>query len=45
MTFRYPIDIARDLVADTSQLSKTSMEVHGLGLVRIDRLDHGPDTC
>ncbi len=33
MTFGYPIEIAKDLVAVTSQLSQRSMEVHGLGLV------------
>lgn len=34
MTFTYPIEIARDLVAVTSQFSKQAMEVHGIGLVR-----------
>ena len=33
MTFHFPIEIARDLVAVTSQFSKQSMEVHGIGLV------------
>lgn len=33
MTFGYPIEIAKDLVAVTSQLSRQSMEVHGVGLV------------
>lgn len=33
MTFGYPIEIAKDLVAVTSQLSRRSMEVHGVGLV------------
>ena len=33
MTFHYPIEIAKDLVAVTSQFSKQSMEVHGIGLV------------
>lgn len=33
-TFTYPIEIAKDLVAVTSQLSQRSMEVHGIGLVR-----------
>ena len=33
MTFRYPIEIAKDLVAVTSRLSKQAMEVHGIGLV------------
>lgn len=33
MTFQYPIEIARDLVAVTSQMSQHSMEVHGIGLV------------
>lgn len=34
MTFCYPIEIAKDLVTVTSQLSRRSMEVHGVGLVR-----------
>ncbi|KAL8946317.1 MAG: hypothetical protein Q9222_007265 [Ikaeria aurantiellina] len=33
MTFGYPIEIAKDLVAVTSHLSQRSMEVHGIGLV------------
>ncbi|KAL8924681.1 MAG: hypothetical protein Q9172_002583 [Xanthocarpia lactea] len=33
MTFGYPIEIAKDLVAVTSQLSQRSMEVHGVGLI------------
>ena len=33
MTFRYPIEIAKDLVAVTGRLSQHSMEVHGIGLV------------
>ena len=33
MTFRYPIEIAKDLVTVTSRLSQHSMEVHGIGLV------------
>ncbi|KAL8650120.1 MAG: hypothetical protein Q9210_004014 [Variospora velana] len=32
-TFTYPIEIAKDLVAATSQLSQRSMEVHGIGLI------------
>jgi len=35
MTFRFPIEIAKDLVAVTGQFSKQSMEIHGIGLVRI----------
>ena len=35
MTFHYPIEIAKDLVAVTSQFSKQSMEVHGIGLVSV----------
>lgn len=34
MTFRYPIEVARDLIQDLEQLSLASMEVHGVGLVR-----------
>ncbi|KAH8595524.1 fungal-specific transcription factor domain-containing protein [Bisporella sp. PMI_857] len=33
MTFHYPVEIARDLVAMTSQFSQSSMEVHGIGLI------------
>ncbi|KAL8955506.1 MAG: hypothetical protein Q9193_006672 [Seirophora villosa] len=33
MTFTYPIEVAKDLVAVTSQLSQRSMEVHGVGLL------------
>ena len=33
MTFTYPIEIAKDLVAVTRQLSQHSMEIHGVGLV------------
>lgn len=33
MTFRFPIEIAKDLVAVTGQFPKQAMEVHGIGLV------------
>lgn len=33
MTFRYPIEITKDLVTITGRLSQQSMEVHGIGLV------------
>jgi Fungal Zn(2)-Cys(6) binuclear cluster domain/Fungal specific transcription factor domain len=33
MTFKYPIEVAKDLVNDISRLSLASMEVHGVGLV------------
>ena len=33
MTFKYPIDIARDLIRDISVLSSSALEVHGIGLV------------
>ncbi len=33
MTFRYPIEIAKDLVTVTGRLSQQSMEVHSIGLV------------
>lgn len=33
MTFTYPIEIAKDLVAVTGLLSQQSMEIHGIGLV------------
>jgi hypothetical protein len=33
MTFQYPVDISRDLVAMTAQFPRSSMEVHGIGLV------------
>lgn len=38
MRFTYPIDIARDLVRDTSNLSIQSMDIHGIGLVRVNPL-------
>ncbi|OAL37968.1 hypothetical protein AYO20_02801 [Fonsecaea nubica] len=33
MTFKYPIEVARDLVQDISTLSRDAMEVHGVGLI------------
>ena len=36
MTFKYPVEIARDLVRVTGQLSQQSMEVHGTGLVSVN---------
>ena len=36
MTFKYPIEIARDLAKDISILSLQSMEVHGIDLVSSD---------
>lgn len=33
MTFTYPIQIAKDLVAVSNALSQRSMEIHGVGLV------------
>ena len=35
MTFKYPIEIAKDLARDISILSLQSMEVHGIGLVSL----------
>lgn len=35
MTFRYPIEIAKDLVTVTGGFSQRSMEIHGIGLVSI----------
>ncbi len=35
MTFQYPIEISRDLLAATGSLSQRSMEVHGVGLVSL----------
>ncbi|KIX09002.1 uncharacterized protein Z518_00080 [Rhinocladiella mackenziei CBS 650.93] len=32
-TFKYPIDVARDLIKDVEKLSLDSVEVHGIGLV------------
>lgn len=34
MTFTYPIEIAKDLVAVTNAVSQQSMDIHGIGLVR-----------
>ncbi|KAI9742818.1 MAG: hypothetical protein M1818_003547 [Claussenomyces sp. TS43310] len=33
MTFQYPVEISRDLIAMTSQFSQQSMEMHGVGLL------------
>ncbi|KAG9982469.1 hypothetical protein KCU72_g22359, partial [Aureobasidium melanogenum] len=33
MSFKYPIEISRDLIAATSGFSQAAMEVHGIGLV------------
>ena len=38
MTFRYPIEIAKDLVAVVVGFSKQSMEIHGIGLVSVPSL-------
>ena len=35
MTFRYPIEVAKDLVTITTRFSQDSMEVHGFGLASI----------
>jgi hypothetical protein len=35
MTFQYPVEISRDLITTTSGFSHQSMEVHGVGLVRL----------
>lgn len=35
LTFKYPIEIARDLLTISHQFSQQSMEVHGVGLVSI----------
>lgn len=42
MTFRFPIEIAKDLVEVTRQFSKQSMEVHGIGLVSTSLPPHHP---
>jgi hypothetical protein len=34
LSFRYPIDISRDLVEMSNDFSHHAMEVHGIGLVR-----------
>jgi len=33
MSFKYPIEISRDLIAQSSGFSQASMEIHGIGLV------------
>ncbi|KAK0281653.1 hypothetical protein LTR91_003879 [Friedmanniomyces endolithicus] len=33
MSFKFPVEVARDLVASTSHFSQQSMEVHGIGLI------------
>lgn len=37
-TFKYPIEIARDLLSMTHQFSRPAIEVHGVGLVSKFRL-------
>jgi hypothetical protein len=37
MTFKYPIEISRDLLALTTQFSQQAMEVHGVGLVSLSK--------
>ena len=37
LTFKYPIEISRDLLSMTNQFSQHAMEVHGVGLVSSDR--------
>jgi len=34
MSFKFPIEVARDLVTSTGHFSQQAMEVHGIGLVR-----------
>jgi hypothetical protein len=33
MTFKYPIEIAKELMADVSMLPQQALEVHGIGLI------------
>jgi len=35
MSFKYPIEISRDLVEMSNQFSQQAMDVHGIGVVRI----------
>ena len=42
MSFQFPIDISRDLVAATSQFSQEAMETHGVGLVSLTLGNHSP---
>lgn len=35
-TFRYPIEISRELLELSNEFSQHAMEIHGIGLVRID---------
>lgn len=35
LSFTYPIEVAKELVSDIEKLSLESMEVHGVGLVRL----------
>lgn len=37
LTYKYPIEISRDLLTMTHQLSQQAMEVHGAGLVSASR--------
>lgn len=38
LTFKYPIEISRDLLSMTHQFSQHAMEVHGMGLVSLTHL-------
>ncbi|KAK3675367.1 hypothetical protein LTR78_004877 [Recurvomyces mirabilis] len=33
MSFKFPIEVSRDLVASTNQFTQQAMEVHGIGLI------------
>lgn len=37
MTFNFPIELSRDMVAAASNFSQMAMEVHGIGLVSLPR--------
>lgn len=39
MSFKFPIEISRDLIAATGQYSQKSMEIHGIGLVEKRKFD------
>lgn len=40
LTFKYPIEISRDLLSMTHQFSQHAMEVHGVGLVSLSKPLH-----
>lgn len=45
LTFKYPIEISRDLLSMTHQFSQHAMEVHGVGLVSLSNFSQHQMFC